>query len=186
MLSDGRVAIRPYGADDVAALLDAARESAGQLGAWYPWAHENLTAEEVAGFLTTRAECWAAGTERGFAIVEATSGRLLGGLWLNHLDLAAKRANLGLWVRTSALRTGVATAAARLGLAFAFGQLDLAQVEFVVAIGNDVVRRLAESLGAKPLGIVPRKLELRGARVDARLYVIDRPLSAPAATPGTP
>jgi ribosomal-protein-serine acetyltransferase len=186
MLSDRRIAIRPYRADDVGALLEAARESVGQLGAWYPWAHENLSAEEVAGYLTARAESWAAGTERGFAIVDMTSDRLLGGLWLNHLDLAAKRANLGLWVRTSALRTGVATAAARLGLSFAFEKLALAQVEFVVAVGNDVVQRLAESLGAKPLGIVPRKLELRGARVDARLYVIDRPVSAPAASPGTP
>lgn len=186
MLSDGRYSIRPYRAEDVAAVHEAGLESSARVGPWFARAHNHLSAEEVANFITTRTELWAAGVERSFAIVDAASGRYLGGVWLNQLDLADKRANLGFWVRTSALRAGVATAAARLGAQFAFEQLALDHVDVVVAIGNAASQRVAERLGARPLGIMPGRLELRGARVDALVFELDRPVSAPAATPRTP
>lgn len=185
-LSDGRYSIRPYRDDDVAALHEAGLESAARVGPWFARAHDHLSAEEVATFITARTELWAAGVERSFAIVDAKSGRYLGGVWLNQLDLVSKRATLGFWVRTSALRAGVATAAARLGAQFAFERMGLDHVDIVVAIGHATSQRVAERLGARPLGIMPGRLELRGARVDALLFVLDRPLSAPEATPGTP
>jgi len=182
----GRVTIRPYHANDVAAVLEAGLESVAQVSPWFPWAHEHLSAEEVAGFITTRTELWTAGAERSFAIVDATSDRYLGGVWLNQMDLAAKRANLGFWVRTSALRQGIASAAARLAVNYAFDQMGLDAVEIVVAVGFEPSRRVAETIGARPQGIQPRKLELRGARVEAEVWTIERRFSAPEASPEIP
>ncbi len=186
MLTDGRVAIRPYAAEDVDAVLEAGLESTAQLSPWFPWAHDGIVADQVAEFIKTRNELWTANVERSFAIIDAASGRYLGGLWLNQLDREANRANLGFWVRTSALRQGIASAAARLAVRYAFDEMQLDAVEIVVAIGFEPALRVAQATGARPLGIMPRKLELRGARVEAQVFVVERPVSATEATPGTP
>jgi ribosomal-protein-serine acetyltransferase len=175
MLADGALTIRPFFEVDIDAARDAAIESASNVGAWFAWVHPGLTVEETANFVAQRAEAWARGSERSFLIERAADKRLLGGVWLDNIDDDRKRANLGFWVRTSALRKGVGTAASRLCLRVAFEELGLDRVDILVAIGNQASQRVAENLGATPEGIAHATLVLRGVKVDSRIYSVTNP-----------
>lgn len=178
MLTDGTLTIRPFSEVDLDAAREAAIESATNVGAWFAWVHAGVTIEEAANFAAQRAEAWARGTERSFLIERAADKRLLGGVWLDNIDYDRKSANLGFWVRTSALRGGVATGASRLCLKYAFEALGLERVDVLVAIGNSASQRVAENLGAIPEGIAHAKLVLRGVKVDSRIYSVIKPRSS--------
>jgi ribosomal-protein-serine acetyltransferase len=175
MLTDGTLTIRPFSEVDLDAAREAAIESAVNVGAWFAWVHPGVTIEEAANFAAQRADAWARGTERGFLVERAADKRLLGGVWLDTIDYDEKSANLGFWVRTSALRSGVATAASRLCLKYAFDELGLDRADILVAIGNQASQRVAENLGAEAAGIAQAKLVLRGVKVDSRIYTIRNP-----------
>ena len=177
MLTDGTLTIRPFSEVDLAAAREAAIESSSNVGAWFAWVHSDVTLEEAANFAAQRADAWARGTERGFLIERAADKRLLGGVWLDNIDFDRKSANLGFWVRTSALRSGVATGASRLCLKYGFEELGLERADVLVAIGNPSSQRVAENLGAVPEGIAHAKLVLRGVKVDSRIYTIKNPRS---------
>ncbi len=57
-LSDGRVRIRPYCADDVDALFEAATESIPEVSKWLPWCHRGYVREESAEWIGSRPEAW--------------------------------------------------------------------------------------------------------------------------------
>ena len=177
MLTDGTLTIRPFSEVDLDAARDAAIESASNVGAWFAWVHPGVTIEEAANFAAQRAESWARGSERSFLVERAADKRLLGGVWLDTIDYDRKNADLGFWVRTSALRSGVATGASRLCLKYGFEELGLERAHILVAIGNQASQRVAENLGAKPEGIAHAKLVLRGVKVDSRIYTIWNPRS---------
>ena len=72
----------------------------------------------------------------------------LGGCGLNQIDHANGRANLGYWVRSSAVGRGVATAAVQLVRQWGFEQTSLLRLEVVIAVGNLASHRVAEKAGA--------------------------------------
>ena len=168
-LTDGTIRIRPYSTTDSDVLYEAVRESIAELQPWMPWAHPDYSIEETREWLSARSEVWEAGTDYGFKIEDAQTGRYLGGVGLNKIDRLHRRANLGYWVRTSATGRDVATRAARLIARFGFEELKLVRIEIVAAVENQRSIRVAEKVGAVREGVMRKALVLHDVAHDAVL-----------------
>ena len=170
-LNDGSsVVVRPYQPDDVPLLYEAVRESIDEVAPWLPWCHQDYALEESRGWIETRAEAWAQGTEYDFVMIDPARGRLLGGCGINALNRANRFANLGYWVRTGRTRRGLATAAARCVAAFGFRELGLIRIEIVVATANTASQRVAEKLGATREGVLRNRILVRDQMHDAVMF----------------
>jgi len=167
----GGVMIRPWQPGDADSLYAAARASMSTVGRWLPWCHENYARADSEAWIEHSAESWDSGEQYAFAILADDESRVLGGAGLNRFDRARGMANLGYWVRTDAQGRGVATQAARLVGAFGF-ENGFAQLEIVAAIDNLPSRRVAEKSGARFQGIDRGRIEFRGIRLDAAIYLL--------------
>jgi ribosomal-protein-serine acetyltransferase len=167
------VSIRPYQADDVLPVWDAALESVSEAFPFMPWCRPDLTVEEQRIWIGAQVIAFEAGTAFEFAIV-SDDGRYLGGCGLNQIDGVNRRANLGYWVRSSSTGRGVATNAVRQLIAWAFSHTDLVRLEVVVSTQNAVSLRVAEKVGAVREGIALSRLLLHGASHDAAIFSIVR------------
>lgn len=169
-LADSRVLLRAYCPDDVPHLFQAARESIAEVGMWLPWCHENYTRTESVTWIESRPQAWRAGTEYSFAIVDAASGRFLGGCGLNQFDYERQRCNLGYWIRTSATRQGYATEAARRLARWGAETLRLERMEIIAAVGNIGSQRVAQKAGAFREGIARSRIRIRGVQHNAVVF----------------
>ena len=170
-LTDGAsVLVRPYRPDDVPLLYEAVRESISEVAPWLRWCHQDYALEESRGWIETRAEAWAQGTDYDFALIDPSHGRLLGGCGLNYLNRVYRFANLGYWVRSSQTRRGVATAAARCVAAFGFHELGLIRIEIVAATANTASQRVAEKLGATREGVLRNRMPVHDRVHDAVMF----------------
>jgi RimJ/RimL family protein N-acetyltransferase len=166
--------IRPWRREDIDALYEAARESIRTVGHWLPWCHENYTRADSEAWIEHCSKAWNAREQYAFAILDARTSRLSGGVGLNRFDSARRQANLGYWVRSDAQGRGVATQAVHLIGAFGF-ECGFARLEIVAAIDNMASRRVAEKSGARFQHLEPGRIEFRGARLDAAIYLLTPP-----------
>lgn len=167
------IRLRPYQADDADQLYEAARESIEHMSPWMPWCHADYSREEAESWVASN--CGKTGTDEGhiFVIVD-NHGRFLGGCGLNRIDTAHRYANLGYWLRASALGRGVATQAVKLLRDYSFNETDLDRLEIVVAVENIASQRVAERVGAIREGLLRQVLLLDDKRHDAVIYSLLR------------
>lgn len=169
------VLLRPWQAEDEGPLYEAARESISTVGRWLPWLDDSYASSDSKTWIDASSEAWRNGHEYRFAIVDADpGGRLLGSVGINHLNHAHRVANLGYWVRATAVGRGIATEAARLAARFTLTSLGFSRVEILTIDGNVPSQRVAERLGAAFEGVLRDRLWLRGKVYPARLYSIVR------------
>jgi ribosomal-protein-serine acetyltransferase len=169
-LSDGIVLLRSYRQDDIDALLEAAVESVETIYPWMPWCRPGISRSDREIWVTTRAAEWANGIKYMFVIADPLTGRLLGGTGLNHISEENRMANLGYWVRRSAMGHGYAPAAARLAARFGFEYLNLNRIEIIAALGNVASQRAAEKAGAYREGALRSRLFIHGKPHDAVMF----------------
>ncbi len=86
---------------------------------------------------------------------------------LNFFNRVHQMANLGYWVRTSAVGRGTATLAACLVARFGFAQLGLHRIEILAAVDNIASQRVAEKVGAVREGVLRKRLLINGESHDA-------------------
>jgi ribosomal-protein-serine acetyltransferase len=174
-LRGAAVLLHPWQADDEGPLYEAARESLSTVGRWLPWLDDSYAPSDSKAWIDASADAWRSGHEYRFAIFDAgPGGRLLGGTGLNQLNHPHRVANLGYWVRDTAVGRGIATEAARLASQFALTTLGCSRVEILTIDGNVASQRVAEKLGAAFEGVLRDRLWLRGKVYPARLYSIVR------------
>ena len=173
-LSNEVIALRAFQLDDAAAIYEAVCESKNELGRWLSWCHPEYSLQDTLQFLNSRAEALRRDGEHGFAILERATGRLVGATGINQVEPAALRANLGYWLRTSALGRGYATQATRLVAAWALGEHGLERVEIVAAVGNQESQRVAIRVGAQREGIARARLRVHGVQHDAVVFSLTR------------
>ena len=169
-LIEGSILIRPYRAEDIGPLFEAARESVNEISCWLPWCHANYAIEETEAFVLSRDEAWNNEMEYDFGVFDSGTGRFLGGVGLNQINRAHQIANLGYWVRSSATGRGVATSAARLAARFGLEQLRLRRIEILAAVGNRASQRVAEKVGAAREGVLRHRLLVNGTSQDAVIF----------------
>ncbi|HSG78081.1 MAG TPA: GNAT family N-acetyltransferase [Acidimicrobiia bacterium] len=170
VLDDGVVAVRPHRPDDAGPFLEAVQESLGEIGEWMEWVHPGYSLTDAVEWIESQDRLWDQGWRLGFGFVDPASGLLLGAGGLNRFDPTNRRANLGYWVRTSAVGRGVATRAVRLMSRFGFAEVGLRRVEIAAGVDNTASRRVAEKAGARFEGVARNRLLLRGESFDAAVY----------------
>ena len=162
--SDGVVRIRRFEASDADPFLEAVLESLDEVGRFMAWCHPAYSRAEATTWVESNLQ---GGYER--AVVDAQTGRLLGGVGLNRLDEVNRWANLGYWIRTSAAGQGACTRAAALAVRFGFEELGLQRIEIFASVENAGSLRVMEKLGALREGTMRRRLQLQGRTHDAVL-----------------
>ena len=167
-------ALHPYKESDGDDLHAAIQESLVEVGRWMPWCRAEYSLEEAREWAAGRAELARQGVEYDFAIRDE-AGRFLGGCGLNQVNRVNRFANLGYWVRTSAMGRGVAPAAVRLLINHVFETTDLLRIEIVCAVGNERSQRVAEKVGARREGILRNRLILPTGPADAVMNSVIRP-----------
>lgn len=164
------VVLRPYHPSDVDALFRAARESIAEVHPWLPWCHPAYERKESEEWVGQQQGLWIGDSAFDFVVEDADSGRFLGGCGISGISWLHRYANLGYWVRTSSVGSGVATAAARLAARFGFEELGLERLELVVEPGNAASIRVAEKLGAVREGLLRSRLRIGSAQRDALMF----------------
>jgi ribosomal-protein-serine acetyltransferase len=165
------IRIRPYMLDDASALFDATQESLAELRAWMPWpsCYPEYSIEQSSSLLEVQVAAFQEGSAFEFAIVSADGG-YLGGCGLHQIDKANHQANLGYWVRSTAVGRGIATTAVQLIRNWGFQNADLLRLELVIAVGNRASHRVAEKSGATREGKLRNWLPLHGTLHDATIF----------------
>ncbi len=169
-LATGPLLLRPLQPADADAVYEAAYTSRREIGRWMTWCHETYQRDETVAFLGAHTHEWTSGLAFGFGIWERATSRFVGSVGLNNLNYTYNFANLGYWVRTDATGHGIASQATRCLAAWGLRELRLQRIEIVVALGNLSSRRVAEKAGAQREGVLRRRLQLRGAALDAVMY----------------
>jgi RimJ/RimL family protein N-acetyltransferase len=168
------IAIRPYALGDAPALFEAATESIPDVFPWLPWCHPAYRLEEAQAWVEKQVGAFARAEEFEF-VIQSPSGRFLGGCGINLVDRTHLRANLGYWVRSSAVGQGVAPAAAVMAADWAFAHTDLVRLEIITAVEHVRSQRVAEKTGALREGVHRRRLLLHGVHHDAVVFSLLRP-----------
>ncbi|MFE8601434.1 GNAT family N-acetyltransferase [Archangium violaceum] len=169
-LAEGTLSLHPWQPDLATALVEAVHESVASVGRWLPWCHAGYGPAEADAWIAQCGDGWAAGGHFAFAIIEETTGTLLGGTGLNRIDRVNRNANLGYWVRQSRQGQGIAARAAGLATRFGFGQLGLVRIEIVIQPDNQPSLRTAEKLGARFEAVARQRICLHGQARDAAVY----------------
>jgi ribosomal-protein-serine acetyltransferase len=167
------IELRRYQRADAGPLLEAAHESSAEVYPWLPWCHLDLQMSEVADWLEDQVRAWDEKTAFEFAIW-ARDGRFLGGCGVNLLNSFHQVANLGYWVRTSAVGRGVASQAVRKAAAWAFENTDLQRLEILCSTRNHASQRVAEKAGALREGVARSRLRIHEQQHDAVVYSLVR------------
>ena len=165
--------IRLYQQGDAEHLHAAARESVAEVFPWLGWCHPQYSIDEAREWVSAQELLAKQGSEYAFGIW--SEGRYLGGCGINQISKANRFANLGYWVRSSAMGRGVAPAAARLVAEHAFRETDLIRLEIVCAVGNLRSQRVAEKVGAVREGVLRNRLLLPSGPSDAVMFSLLRP-----------
>jgi len=171
-LADGPLRMRPWCVQDVEGLVEAARESVGSVGRWLPWCRAGYGTEEARDWVEHCQRGWACGEHFAFAIHDAHTGILLGGVGLNQRNRLHRSANLGYWVRESRQGHGIAACAAAQVARFGFEQLELVRIEIVALPQNTASRRTAEKLGARFEAVARQRLWVGDKARDAAVYAL--------------
>ena len=172
MNSRSVIEIRPFRADDATATYEAVRESLDELIQWMPWCRRDYSLEDARRWIEEQVKAFDAKTAYQFAIV--ADGRYAGAIGLNDVDNGNRRANLGYWIRSSAIGRGVATAAVTQLHRWTMDNTELFRLELLIAVGNLASQRVAEKAGATREGILRQRINVRGVAHDAVLYSLTR------------
>lgn len=173
MTAELPITLRPYQADDVLSLYEAASESIADIYPWMPWCHPGYTIEDSRSWIESCLDAWGQ-PDYDFVIVEQATGRFLGAVGLNQINRVHDFANLGYWVRSSATGHGIAVLAARLCAHFGFDQLKLHRLEIVVDVDNRRSQRVAEKVGATREGLARQRCKSGGTWRDAIMFSLLR------------
>jgi RimJ/RimL family protein N-acetyltransferase len=165
--------INLYELADAEDLVAAVVESVADVGRWMGWCHPRYSLDEARHWIRTQQELTPQGLAYEFAIRD-DAGRYLGGCGVNQVNKTNRFANLGYWVRTSAMGQGVAPAAVRLVADEVFRETDLVRLEIVCAVRNVRSQRVAEKVGAMREGVLRRRLVIPGGCSDAVMYSLVR------------
>jgi ribosomal-protein-serine acetyltransferase len=169
----GGPTIRLYEMADAEELRAAVVASAAEVGRWMGWCHPRYSLDDARKWILSQQEINRQGLAYEFA-VRSAAGAYLGGCGVNNVNRANRFANLGYWIRTSAMGRGVAPAAVRLVADRVFRDTDLIRLEIVCAIGNVRSQRVAEKAGAVREGVLRNRLLIPSGPSDAVMYSLIR------------
>ena len=165
-ITAGRLHLRPWQADDAGAVARALDDPA--VVRW-----TGLPSRPALEWVTrTYPGRWADGTGAAFAVLDATTGELLGGVDLHGVDEDDATAEVGWFTVAAARRRGVGTEAVQVLCRWAFGAAGLHRLTAQVEVGNWASRALAEKAGFTVEGVLRDAPAPGGRRADTWLAAL--------------
>lgn len=153
--------LRPWRETDVQALWQACQDP--EIARWIsipqPFTRAEA-AEQIAEWQSMRQD----GSGAGFAIVDATSGRLLGAV--QRVGPDGHQATLGCWVASDARGRGIGTRVLRAVADWTFRTTEVVRIDAYIMVGNEVSQRMTERAGFRREGVLRAWDVLRGDPVD--------------------
>jgi ribosomal-protein-serine acetyltransferase len=170
-LSDGVVSLRPWRADDAAELV-AALDGDEEIASWLDSIPQPYTDPDANAWLAQAGRAWAEGTSFPFAVVDARSRRLLGGMGLRWNDRVNQVGEVGYWARAEVRGRGVTTRALRLVADWALAEAGCERLVVRADTQNVPSQRVAERAGFVREGVErsARFSPRQGRRVDFVVY----------------
>lgn len=169
-LETPRLRLRPPTEADCDDLLAAVNDSLPQFERWLVFCQGGYTRDACQAWIRKVVASWRESRDFAFAIVERTSGDVIGATGLNRIDVLGRWANLGYWLRTDRSGRGYGTEAALAVVRFGFDLLSLQRIEIFADVENVGSRRVAEKLGATFEGIARNRAPVAGVNHDAAVY----------------
>jgi RimJ/RimL family protein N-acetyltransferase len=140
-----------------------------QLWRWIPTPVR--TAEEMSAYIATAIEEQARGVSLPFALIEKSSGRVIGCTRYGNIDRTHHRVEIGwTWVAPGWQRTGVNTEAKYLLLQHAFETLGCIRVELKTDSLNEKSRNAILRIGAKEEGTFRNHMITASGRIRHTVY----------------
>jgi RimJ/RimL family protein N-acetyltransferase len=170
-LSDGVVSLRPWRADDAAELV-AALDGDEEVARWLDSIPQPYTQADANAWLAQAIMAWSERTGCPFAVVDAGTGRLLGGMGLRWNDRVNQVGEIGYWARADVRSRGVTTRALRLVARWALAAAGCERLILRADTRNVPSQRVAERAGFVREGIErsSRFSPRQGRRVDFVVY----------------
>jgi RimJ/RimL family protein N-acetyltransferase len=157
-ITAGRLHLRPWQPDDVDEVLAACQDLELQRWTRVPVPYRREDAERYVRELAPAG--WSSGTAAHFAVLDATTARLLGSISL--MGITEGAAEVGYWAVRQARGQGVMTEALGVVCRWGFAALGLGRVTWLAHVGNDASRRVAEKAGFVVEGTLRAYLPHRG------------------------
>lgn len=155
-------------------MLAAVRVSADELRRWMPWAQDAANRDATLTALRDGHDRFAANQEWNYALIEATSGELVGSAGL-HRDEDPDCPEIGYWVRTDRTRRGYATEAARVLAEAAFRCLGGVQrVKIRMDQANVASAAVPSKLGFQLFAEESREIETPGHTGKGYVWILKR------------
>ena len=162
-ITAGRLHLRPWQAGDAGALAASLADPA--VARW-----TGLPSRSADEWVTqTYPGRWADGTGAAFAVLDATTAELLGGVDLHAVDAPDRTAEVGWFTAPGARGRGVGTEAVEVLCRWAFGAAGLHRLTAQVEVGNWASRALAEKAGFTVEGVLRDVPAPGGRRADTWL-----------------
>ena len=149
-----RVIVRPYRSDDAQALFEAVDESREHIRPWLPFADAHKTVEESRDWIINQQAKWLLRETMNAAIVEASTGRYLGGIGLHPHNWDIRHFEIGYWLRKSAEGHGYMMEAVTLLTDYAFNELKANRIEILCDERNIRSASVARRLGYVQEGLM--------------------------------
>jgi RimJ/RimL family protein N-acetyltransferase len=162
-LTDDQVVLRPWRFDDLPCIEEASGDPAIPETTTVP---EPFTAAEGRAFIVRQWNRQTDGEGLSLAIADKTDGRARG-LVVLLLRQVKATAGIGYWIVPNARESTRATRAVRLLSRWALTQGDIERVEALVELENLASKRVLESCGFQPEGVLQSRLAFGTHRADA-------------------
>ena len=157
-LEDEVVLLRPFDKGDVPAIVAACQDP--EIPRWTSVPSPYTEADAVAWLESD--------VEESFAVVDRSTGELLGSIGVRYLDSAV--GEVGYWMKREARGRGLATRALALLSRWALVEKSLARFQLRADVENVASQRVAEKAGFVREGVLRSSLELMGERRDVIMY----------------
>jgi RimJ/RimL family protein N-acetyltransferase len=166
-LRDGMVTLRPWGEDDVPPMTAALQDPEIPRWTTIPSPYGERDARE---YLARAEPDRVAGRELGLAMIEESTGAVVGGCGLSRFEWPDLKCEVGYWVAREARGRTLGTRAVSMLSHWALGPLGLERLELLVDPRNEPSHRLARSAGYTREGLM-RAYRRRGeGRWDLVMY----------------
>jgi RimJ/RimL family protein N-acetyltransferase len=170
-LTDGVVTLRPWRQDDAAELV-AALDGDEEVTRWLDSIPQPYTDADAHAWLSQTGQAWNDGAAAPFAVVDATTGRLLGGSGIRWNDRVNQIGEIGYWARAEVRGHGYTTRAVQLITEWALEAAGCERLVLRADTKNLPSQRVAERAGFVREGVErsARFSPRQGRRVDFVVY----------------
>jgi RimJ/RimL family protein N-acetyltransferase len=167
LLSGGAITLRPWRADDAAAVAAACDDD--DVARWMPLMPHPCTLADGEEWVGDAERKWREERWANFAAEDAATGALVGSCGLR-VETQHERGEIGYLVHRDHRGRGVATACVALLSDWALDELGLGRIEIRADVRNVASRRTAVAAGYRYEGVLRRAMTVGDERVDDVLF----------------